>query len=582
MHVAEPPFSGPALDVMEEVFFAFTLEGEIIQWNRRLEEVTGYTDEEIKEMHPSEFVPAKERELIERHIEEAIEKGDTRVEAHYQTKEGELIPYEFTGTLFEHEGEALICGTGRDVSKRKQAKEGQETSDERFRRLFENAQEGIGISTIDGEIEEVNPAAAEIFGYSREEFRSMNAADLYADPEEREAAIQEMQEKGYIKGREFRLYRADGEEFICRVSSTPHRTEDGKPVAFQTFFRDVTERKEAEKALKESEEQFRTLAEGALVGIALIQDGAYKYVNPALAQITGYPREELISKSPESLVHADDWPYVREQVERRLEGETEDVHYETRIRTKSGETRYVEIAGSRIDYQGEPAIIGTMQDITERRELQQEVLHVQEEERRRLGQDLHDGVASQLTGANIMLSTLSAKAQAKEAKEGIQEVREIINESASDVRKLSRGLNPGGLSEGDLPSALKQLVTNVEGGRFESLLEDEGSEDDSEFPSLEGSLLEEDVTTHLYRIAQEAVNNARKYAEASQVAVRLREEDDAVVLEVEDDGTGFDPSASSEGLGLRSMRHRAELLGAALTIDSSPGEGTLVRCRLPV
>lgn len=445
---------------------------------------------------------------------------------------------------------------------------------ERYRRLFEDAQEGIAISTPEGEIKEVNPAAAEIFGYSREELRSMNAAELYVDPEERKIGTEELHKKGALQNREFRLRRADGEEIVCQLSVTMRRGEEGKPVIYQSFFRDVTERKQAEKALKESEETFRKLAENAIVGIGLLQGGIYKYLNPALEQMTGYSREELLGESPKCFIHPDEWPEVQARIQRREQGETDEGRYQTRFRTKSGQTRLIEVAATRITYQGTPAVIATLLDVTERQQMQREILRTQEKERKSLGQYLHDGIASQLTGATLRLSTLAAKAQEERAAEEIREIQEIIQEGAGEVRRLSRGLNPRGLSEGDLASALEGLAQNTANAYFEG---PDSWADDAEPEELDG-----ETATHLYRIAQEAVVNAQRHGEGEEIIIGLEQEDDTFVLMIEDDGKGFHPEKpSEEGLGLRSMRYRAELLGAELTIDSSPGEGTLVRCHLP-
>lgn len=564
----EKPFSGPALQVMQEVLFAFTAEGTLLHWNRRVPEVTGFTNEEIDGKHFSDLV-SKKAVTIEKHIATVLEEEQTRFEAQVHTKDGELIPYEFTLSLLEQAGQTLICSSGRDISVQKRTQKELRTSEERYRRLFEDAQEGITITTPDGEIKEVNPAAAQILGYSREELLSMNAADLYVDPAERAEAAKELQAEGSLRGREIHLRRADGEEIICLISTTIRRGEDEASLAYQTFFRDVTERKEAKEALRESEETFRKLAEEALVGIGLIQNGTYKYANPALAQITGYTREELLDASPKLFVHPDDWPRVHEKVKRREEGDLKEVHYETRIKTKSGETRLVEVSGTRVTYQDAPAVIGTIQDITDRRRMQREILQVQEKERRRLGQDLHDSVASQLTGATLKLNLLSRKADDSKLEADIEKAQELIQESAGDVRRLSRGLNPAGLSEGDLPSALKGLAENTEGASVKQ-------EDD--LPSLD-----EETATHLYRVTQEAVRNAQKYADASEIKIRLQQSDDGLLLSIEDDGKGFEPDQEhDEGFGLRSMQHRAELLGGQLHIDSAPGEGTLVSCQLPL
>lgn len=576
-----------ALDTVEEVFLACTTDGEILQWNAHLEEVAGYSGEEISEMSLARLT-GEEGSHVKRRVREARGEGRTRFRSYLETKEEGRIPYSFTAALCSGGEDTLICLGGRE---------------ERYRRIFEEALEGIAITTPDGDVVDANPAAREMFGYAEGEVPALYLPDLYANPEERQEIVETLRREGAISQREVEFRKAGGKEFVGELSMTTHPggvgdeiTEEGdvEPVRYLAFFRDVTERKRAEKVLKESEEKFRTLAESALVGITLIQDGVYEYVNPAMAEITGYSREELIGASPKLSAHPEDWPQVERQIERRLEGETQDVRYETRVVTKAGETRHLDVAGSRITYQGKPAVIATALDVTERRRMRRELIRVQEEERRRIGQELHDGVASQLTGARLRLSNLSDR---------IQEIEEAIEENTGELRKLSRGLRPGGLAEGDLLAALKGLASSTEGARFvsrfgakdgegvrEGSLEEAHVEADShrngtgDFQRRLAAGLEEEAASHLYRIAQEAVSNARLHGQAGQIIIRLREEEGTLALEVEDDGVGFESEEIDKyaSLGLRSMRHRADLIGADLAIESSPGTGTHVRVRLPL
>lgn len=460
----EPPFTREALNAIGEVFFVFTAEGEILQWNRRVNDVTGYTDEEITEMHPVQFVPDDEAALIQRHMKKVLEEGETRFEARYRTKEGREIPYEFTGSLLEYEGEPLICGTGRDISEKKQTEEALRESEKRYRRLFAESRDAVVLTTPEGVIVDANEAAEELFGYSRDELLNMNAANLYADPSVRARRIvPSLKTASSTRILEAEMRHRKGHTFLASASVTVHRDEHGRPELIQALVR----------------------------------------------------------------------------------------------------------------------------DITERRRLQREVLRVQEEERRRLGQDLHDGIASQLTGATLKLNLLARKTNDETVVQNVQELKALVEESAEEVRRLSRGLNPGGLSEGDLPSALQGLASSTEGAQFEGHhglheREDETAAVDSNASGQDPTVSEDDRATHLYRIAQEAVTNAQRHGEAEHIEIRLGPEDGHLVLEVEDDGTGFDPEGvGEEGVGLRSMRHRAELLGAEFRIDTAPGEGTLVRCRLP-
>lgn len=135
-----------------------------------------------------------------------------------------------------------------------------------------------------------------------------------------------------------------------------------------------TKRKHMEQALRESEEKFRGLAEKSLVGIYLIQNGVFKYVNPRLAEIFGYTVEELIDKKgPKDLTLPEDWPIVRENLRKRISGEVKSIHYDFRGITKDKETIYIEVYGSQTVYQGQPAVIGTLLDITQRKRAEKRV-----------------------------------------------------------------------------------------------------------------------------------------------------------------------------------------------------------------
>ncbi len=160
--------------------------------------------------------------------------------------------------------------------------------------------------------------------------------------------------------------RADGAEIPIEITDKVIKIKGRK--VLQVFFRDISERKRAESALLESETKFKTLTEKSTVGVYLIQDGLFKYVNPAMSSIFGYTPEELINKlGPEDLVLADDQPTVDENLRKRLDGEARTINYGFRGTKKTGEVIYAEVFGTRIEYLGRPAVIGTLLDESGRR-----------------------------------------------------------------------------------------------------------------------------------------------------------------------------------------------------------------------
>lgn len=207
--------------------------------------------------------------------------------------------------------------------------------------------------------------------------------------------------------------------------------------------------------------------------------------------------------------------------------------------------------------------------------LEREVLNISESERQRIGHDLHDSLGQRLTAAsmtaNAMLEAL--KTQAPSLSGHGELVAEQLRAAIAEARSLSHGLAPVTMEAEGLMNALEEMAASLtRSGRVRCVLE-------CPQPVRVGSM---ETGMHLFRIAQEAVNNALKHASAAEIRIGLEQQADALVLEVEDDGIGFEEDAAllSEGLGLRVMRYRARLLGGSLEIGPSPAGGTRVSCRV--
>ncbi len=554
-----------------------TPDGRILDANPAVQAMLGYSREELRAMDATDLYvdPDERRRVIEEKGHQDAVRG---LELRLRHKDGREIVARASMTVRRgSDGEIEAFETFlRDVTDEKRVEEALRESETKFRALAEESPTGITVIQ-DGRSRYVNKTYARIFGYEPEEMIDAFEVFEVVHPDDRAIVRENLRRRieGEVESVRFQVRGLTKDERIIELEVSGRRfTYQGRPAVIGSVL-DITGRKRAEEALRESDAKFRILAEKALTGITLLQEGVYRYVNPAFARITGYTAEELVGRSPDVLYHPTNRPKIRQHVRRCLAGEVDEAHYEARLVTKAGEVRTVEVLDSRLTYRGEPAVIGTILDITERRQLQREVLYMQEAERRRLGRDLHDGVASQLTGISIMLGVLARRINGAdldvEALAGdIQEIRALVDESGEEVRRLSRGLAPAGLSGKDLAGALERLAANTEGGQCEA----------------EGDLtrVSDEAAAHLYWIAQEAVVNAQKYAQAERVLVRIAREADALVLEVEDDGRGFDPGRISEedSLGLRTMRYRADLLGAQLSVETAPGEGTRVVCRLAI
>jgi len=213
---------------------------------------------------------------------------------------------------------------------------------------------------------------------------------------------------------------------------------------------------------------------------------------------------------------------------------------------------------------------------TEQLRLEREVLEISEGERRRIGQDLHDGLGQQLTAASMTANALVGvlKTDASALAERGEDIGRQLREAIAETRSLSHGLAPVALVDDGLMGALGLLAEGTSrAGAGRCVFE----------CPRPVRMADAEVAGHFYRIAQEAVNNALKHAAPSEIRIGLEQRDGWLVLEVDDDGEGFaENSSPNDGIGLRVMRYRVRLLGGVLEIDSAPAGGARVCCRVKV
>jgi signal transduction histidine kinase len=211
----------------------------------------------------------------------------------------------------------------------------------------------------------------------------------------------------------------------------------------------------------------------------------------------------------------------------------------------------------------------------EQARLEREVLEISEGERQRIGHDLHDGLGQRLTAASMATNALVIAAQKSGASALAERGAEIgrqLREAIADTRALAHGLAPVELTDEGLMTALAALAEDTSsGGAMRCAFE---CAEPVRVANVE-------IAGHLFRIAQEAVNNALKHAAPSEIRIGLERHGGALVLEVDDDGAGLDESAPpNDGIGLRVMRYRAQLIGGVLEIGSAPAGGSRICCRV--
>jgi PAS domain S-box-containing protein len=339
---------------------------------------------------------------------------------------------------------------------------------------------------------------------------------------------------------------------------------------------DMSEQLRWHQALERSEARFRQLVEQAVDGIFVCdEDGLLVDVNRQACDSLGYAREELIGLNLVDLCIGLDIEELWELMDRLDPGQAE-THAASHVR-RDGSTFPVELhLGPFWDHEGAPRILALARDVTDRQRLERAALEAAEQEARRIGRDLHDGLGQHLTGMAFLAKGLERSLTERGLPEAAEarEIVTLVKEAVGHSRALAHGLAPVGVHGTELAPALENLAERTR--KVFGI--------DCEFQGEPVDRVPDDATaTAFYRIAQEATNNALKHGQASRITIRLETDDEgALRLTIEDDGKGLPRTRPTEGLGLRLMKLRAETVGAKLDVGNVDEDGgTRVECRLP-
>lgn len=373
---------------------------------------------------------------------------------------------------------------------------------------------------------------------------------------------------------------AAGHWYLRRI--LPYRTADNRIDGVIVTLSDVTMLKQAELALRQDQDLKRlaTVLMDSDDAITVQDfDGRITAWNRGAEKMYGYSEAEALHRNILDMMPVAVRERRRVQVEKLRRGERLAAWDCERI-TKDGRRIDVWVTATLLkDSTGAATAVSTTErDVTERKAAEQEVMRIANEERRRIGQDLHDVTGQELTGLSLMADTLvdALREHASPEVELAIKVDEGIRRVLSQVRAQSRGLVPVEIDAGGLMAALSDLAERIH--------EQSGAE--CIFECESPVLLDDNVTaTNLFRIAQEAATNALRHGQATSLAISLDRAGDRLALGIRDNGSGFQNSHDkgtdkNAGMGLRIMRYRAGLIGAKFQIEAADGGGTVVTCVL--
>lgn len=535
------------------------------------------------------------RTMEGRFIKEIVgEKGVEILRQNFdKALQGELVNYEYNGVMgdgkhhyfnvalapdYSEAGEVIgFYSCAIDVTERILAEQESKLTQDRFETLSLNSGDAFFFHDQDQNILDVNQVAVDMFGYSREELLELKASQL---DEKWGGKVY----KKFLKEVKLNdpqtfdtdIRRKDGSLAPVEVRFVK-REEEGE-VYIQSLLRDRTEKREQEEKLQRSEERLRLIFENVEDYIGTVgEDATFETINKTAQGLT---KEDVIGTSiydfydnPEKV------EFLKGKFETLKAGgpnfEVEDSYTGPDGSISSYNRKFIGIFHDEKFFKCIAIIRDVSAERTKERSVMEAVLKGQEQERKRLGAELHDGIGQVLSAIALQVSQVKEAAE-KERFEGMDNDLSSLNlnlqEAIKEVRNISHDLMPDVLESFGLKEAIKQTCNNLQdrAGINVSLAH---FDLDERYDST--------IELNVFRIAQELLTNIHKHAKCTKVHVSLMDHGDILSLTVEDDGVGFDKQKEPGGIGLRNIHSRVNMMQGEVDIESSENSGTLINIEIP-
>lgn len=584
--------------------------GNFLEINDSFTRLTGYMREETLGKSPVEMNLWKDPSHRARVMAKLQAESEVREEEFYcRTKWGESRFCQFSGTLIELDGQLCALVIVRDITARKKAEEALRASEVRFRNLVQDLHVGVVLLGPSAETLFANQAALDIFGFDEgdalgKKSSSFSFVAIREDgseiPFSMRTGPRAIATRQPIRNEVVGWRRpGTGKVLWTLVDALPHFTPEGEIASVILTISDITERKSAEEALRVSEERFRTLVQDLDVAVILLGPSAeVQFANAAAEQMFRTSLKHVVGKDSAELGYiairedGTEIPFSMRpgprviKTGRPVQNEVVGWHL-------PGSTEILWTWGNAVP-QFAPdgsisVVICSFTNITERRQAEEalhqlstRLLQLQDEERRRLGRELHDSLAQSVLAVNLNLAQAmqSSDSLSERSQHALTEARRLLKEMSREIRTLSYLLHPPLLDELGLVSAIKEYA--------EGFSERSGIAVQLDLQAG-FARLPQDAETALFRIVQESLSNIQRHSGSDKAVICLCSDASSVSLQVSDQGRGIDKAKGAPGngktprlgVGILGMRERMKQLGGNLDIDSR-SSGTTVRATIPV
>lgn len=559
--------------------------------------LSGYSIEELLLLNFRDICTADTLAEAASAFEKNLSRESTEIEICITSKDGRKIDLLVSGSALLVDGEIKgTLGVAKDITERRQREaevqrlndtleqqvaarsEALRTSERRFRNIYNHAATGIVITDLEGKIVQCNSAYCRIVGYLEGEIIMRDFSSLVhpEDQKKNNEKINSLLKNKVVSSKmENRYIHKNGNSIWAQTFISRLQCDLKKTTHLIALVSDISERKEAEEALRSSERDLLSFFDDAPIGLLWVgPDGFVRRVNQAQLTMLGYIEKEVVGRKITDFDTGQ--RSVSEALEQLQSGEAIKNH-RARLAGKDGSWVHVLIDANPVH----PGCNNSrsdwfVRDISQQVRLEGELLNIAENERRQVGAELHDHLGQILHGVSFLASQLEEQLKGKGASEAkdLARVNQALDEALQTTRHVARGLQPVHAVPEGLMVALREHA-----GRVRKLY---GIKCRFDCP-VPVEVNEPSVASHLFRIAQEAVNNAIKHSDCENIQISLKSTDQRIILGVSDDGHGRLPVASErKGLGLHLMQFRANAINGTLAFQQSGRGGADVVCTVEV
>jgi PAS domain S-box-containing protein len=620
----------------------FIIQGGVFQYlNARFAEILGYDDPaELlgkafwSVVHPDDQEMVKSRGILR----ERQDVEPSRYVYRALKKDGSIVWVNVGASHGTYRGKPANLGNVIDVSSLRHTGEALRRSEERYSQILEAINDGYYEVDLEGNLRFFNDSFVRIWGYPRDELMGMNYR-RYTHGQDVPKVFR-IFNSTYQTGRPTKAYsweivRQDGGTRQVELSVSLMEDEQGRPVGFRGIARDVTERMRVELELKRHrhhleemvaarttelsranqalteavaelrkteerlirEKNFSRSVIDSLPGIFYVFDHNVEAVqwNRQLEQISGYSREEVAGRNALDFYPIDEQPLVSSRIQEVYDHGRSTV--EANIITKDGQLIPHLLTGRRLRLGDGDHMVGLGVDISKRKEAEEALRHserqlrqlsarlleAQEVERKRVAQELHDGLGQSLSAIKISLERVcSALTPLDNESCGplLGRLVPMVQDAVEEVRRIAMDLRPSMLDDLGILATISWFTREFSRIYGHIRLEKDIAVEEAQVP--------DPLTTVIYRILQEALNNLAKHSRADRADIALRKSGGELILSISDNGKGFDRAqvldaeSPGRGFGLASMRERTEMFGGIFRLDSSPGQGVRLEAVWPL